>query len=463
MVGIGGSGMSGIAEVLLTLGYDVSGSDLKETEATSRLRGLGARIALGHHAENVGDTQVVVTSTAVAVDNPEVAASRARGVPVIPRAEMLAELARLKYTVAIAGTHGKTTTTAMTAWVLTRGGLDPTIVIGGKFLNLGGHARLGQGEFLVAEADESDGSFLKLSPTIAIVTNVDDDHLDFYGNIEKIEEAFSLFAAKVPFYGAAILCLDDPRVKRLAERVTRRCVTYGTISEAMLTAHEIRPDGWGVAFDVRQKGRLLGRIRLPIPGRHNALNALAALAAGLEVGVGFDAAAEALAEFKGVERRLQVRGEARGVTVVDDYGHHPTEIRATLAALKDQYPQRRRVVAFQPHRYSRTKLLHRAFGGAFGDASHVVLLDIYPAGEAPIQGVSSDLVEAGLRAAGIVVSRARGAEEAVEALDRLLRPGDVLLTLGAGDIWRLGERWIRPKPAHASEAGGPMGRASARV
>ncbi|MEK7767323.1 MAG: UDP-N-acetylmuramate--L-alanine ligase, partial [bacterium] len=389
MVGIGGSGMSGIAEVLLTLGYDGSGADLKETDATSRLRGLGARIALGHRGEQVGDAQVVVTSTAVAVENPEVAEARARGIPVIPRAEMLAELARLKYTVAIAGTHGKTTTTAMTAWVLTRGGLDPTIVIGGKFLNLGGHARLGQGEFLVAEADESDGSFLNLSPTIAIVTNVDDDHLDYYGSIEKIEEAFSLFTAKVPFYGAAILCVDDPRVRRLAETVTRRRVTYGTTVEAMLTAHGIHPDGWGVAFEVRRKGQRLGPIRLPIPGRHNALNALAAVAAGLEVGVSFADAADALAEFKGVERRLQARGEARGVTVVDDYGHHPTEIRATLAALKEHYPDRRLVVMFQPHRYSRTKLLYRAFGGAFTDAGHVVLLDVYPAGEAPIQGVSS--------------------------------------------------------------------------
>lgn len=447
-VGIGGAGMSGIAEVMLNLGYKVSGSDLKETDVTRRLRKLGVTFFVGHQAAHSDGAQVVVISTAVAADNPEVAAAKARGVPVIPRIEMLAELARLKYTIAVAGTHGKTTTTSMVASVLQAGGLDPTVIVGGRLKHLDSGARMGQGEFLVAEADESDGSFLKLSPTLALITNIDNDHLDYYGTFERIGDAFVEYANHVPFYGCAVVCLDDPEVRRRLPRMTRRVVTYGADPAAQVRAREARPEGNGFSFEVARGEQVVGRIVLQVPGRHNVLNALAAVVVGQELGISFPQIADGLAAFEGVGRRLEFKGEAQGIAVIDDYGHHPTEIRATLAALRERYPDRRLVALFQPHRFTRTQALCQEFGRCFGDADRVYLLDIYPAGEKPIAGVTSELILGALQknhpAATLLSS-----ETPVERLREELRPGDVVLTLGAGDVWKWGEQLLQI-PASAS-------------
>ncbi len=438
-VGIGGVGMSGIAEVLLNLGYQVSGSDLRAGEATERLSRLGGRIFQGHAAANVEGAQVVVYSTAVKPDNPEVVAARAQGVPVIPRADMLAELMRMKYGVAVAGSHGKTTTTSLVAAVLGRGGLDPTIVVGGRLHAIGSNARLGHGQFLVAEADESDGSFLRLSPAVSVVTNIDREHLDHYGSLDELRQAFVYFINRVPFYGVSILCADDPEVRAVLPRVTKRHLLYGTAPDAAVRAEDVKLEPSGASFRVSSEGRELGEVRLAQPGLHNVRNALAAVAVGLELEVGFGHIAEALEAFRGVGRRFEARGEAAGVRVVDDYGHHPTEIAATLAAAR---PLAKRVlVLFQPHRYSRTALLHREFAACFGDADKVWVLDVYPAGEAPVPGVSGRTIVQSARELGKRhLVEAPDAAAAVEAVACEARPGDLVLTLGAGDVWRLGDR-----------------------
>ncbi|HEY6865940.1 MAG TPA: UDP-N-acetylmuramate--L-alanine ligase [Candidatus Eisenbacteria bacterium] len=452
-IGVGGVGMSGIAEVLLNMGYQVSGSDLKPGEATQRLVELGGRIFTGHAASNIEGAQVVVYSTAIPPDNPELAAARELGLPVIGRAEMLAELMRMKYGVAVGGAHGKTTTTSMIAAVLARGGLDPTIVVGGRLHAIGSNARLGHGQFLVAEADESDGSFLRLSPAVAVVTNIDREHLDHYGDLDAVLQAFVYFANRVPFYGVAVLCADDPHTRRIAPRVTKRTLFYGTLPETDVRATEVRLKPHGARFLVHAFGREMGEVEIQIPGRHNVLNALAAVSVGLEVGVGFGHIAESLAALRGVGRRFETRGETAGVRVVDDYGHHPTEIRATLAAARGL--GRRVLVVVQPHRYSRTAALREEFGTAWGDADRVWVLDIYPAGEAPLPGVTGrTIVEAAEAAGAAHVTFAASALEAAAAAAAEARPGDVVLTLGAGDVGKLGDEILRRLGSAAGVAGG---------
>jgi len=447
-VGIGGSGMSGIAEVLLSLGYKVSGSDLKATPVTERLVRLGARFATGHRAENVLDAQVLVTSTAVSSDNPEVLKARDLGVPVIPRIEMLAELARLKYTIAVAGTHGKTTTTSMTAAVLQAGGLDPTVIVGGRLKHIDSGAQLGKGEFLVAEADESDGSFLKLSPALAIITNIDNDHLDYYKTFDNIVDAFVHYAGRVPFYGCVIVCLDDAHVRAALPRMTRRVLSYGFDPAAQLRADAWTTSEEGTTFSVLSGGTTLGTVRLQVAGRHNVLNALAAIAVGLELGISFQSIVEGLAAYQGVGRRMELKGESGGVTVIDDYGHHPTEIKATLAALRARYASRRLVVLFQPHRFSRTQSLWKEFSESFTDADRVYLLDVYPAGEAPIQGVTSALILDPLRKKH-PAAFALPAPVDLSVLQGDLHATDVLVTLGAGDVWKIGDLFMTHQNAIA--------------
>jgi UDP-N-acetylmuramate--alanine ligase len=437
-IGIGGIGMSGIAELLANLGYVVSGSDEKRSAITDRLATMGIRIAYGHDPANVGDADVAVVSTAVKPANVEVREAGRRQIPVIPRAEMLAELMRLRFSIAVAGSHGKTTTTSMIALVLERTGLDPTAVIGGRLSAFGSNARLGRGELMVAEADESDRSFLKLFPTIAVMTNIDHEHLENYGGFDDLQQAFVDFANKVPFYGAVVACVDDPNLAAVIPRITRRVTTYGLDADADLSATgiELGPlDGRAVVTRRTADGstKTLGAVALNVPGRHNLQNALAAVAVGLELGLPFERIATGLAEFRGVERRFDVRGEPNGILVVDDYGHHPTEIAAVMAAAKSL--GRRIVVAFQPHRYTRTAAQLHAFGPALAPADHIVLTDIYSAGEDPIEGVTIDaLAEAVRREAGCPVEIARRVDDVVPVLARLARPGDVVLTLGAGSI-----------------------------
>ena len=439
-VGIGGIGMSGIAEVLLTLGFPVSGSDLAASEATERLGRLGATITLGHHADRVGPSvDVVVISSAVKFSNPEVVRARELKIPVIPRAEMLAELMRMKYGLAVAGTHGKTTTTSLLGHVLAEAELDPTLVIGGKVKGLGSNARLGQGKFLVAEADESDGSFLLLTPTLAIVTNIDPEHLDHYGNIERVHEAYLQFINRVPFYGLAVLCLDHVAVRALLPRVRKRFVTYGLVGDADLQAVHTRVTAHGTRFDVLDRGRWIGEVQLRMPGRHNAQNALAVIAAASEVGVPFETTACALASFEGIHRRFELKGEVGGVSVIDDYGHHPEEVKATLRAAREGYG-RRLVAVFQPHRYTRTRDLFGDFLDAFDDADLLVLTEVYAAGEDRIEGVSGEALYDALRRRGHADVRFVAKREQVAAtLLPLLRGGDMVVTLGAGDVHRIGD------------------------
>ena len=441
-VGIGGIGMSGIAEVLLNLGYRVSGSDLVESETTLRLKRLGAKVSIGHRAENLKDADVVVTSSAVRTENPEVIAAHERVIPVIPRAEMLAELMRMKYGVAIAGTHGKTTTTSMIATVLAQGGLDPTAVIGGKLNIFGSNAKLGQGELLVAEADESDGSFLKLSPTIAVVTNIDPEHLDHYRDLEEIKQAFLDFINKVPFYGLAVLCLDHENVQALIPQVRKRFVTYGLTTQANFRAEDISFQGLRTSFGAFENNRELGRLSIQMPGLHSVYNALATLATATELDLGFEAVQAGLESFSGVQRRFQTKGEWGGIMVVDDYGHHPAEIKATLSAAKRGWG-RRTVVVFQPHRYTRTRDLFKDFLTAFNQADVLFLTGIYPAGEDPIPGVSVEQLYEGIKGHGhkdvtLVLEKK---EIPGRILPRLM-PGDMVFTLGAGDIWKVGEELI---------------------
>ena len=442
-VGIGGIGMSGIAEVLVNLGYQVSGSDLKESAATQRLRGLGITVHLGHHGRAIEGAQVVVISSAVKGDNPEVVAAHAGKVPVIPRGEMLAELMRMKYGIAIAGSHGKTTTTSMVAQVLSQGGIDPTIVIGGKLGTIGSNAKLGKGPFLVAEADESDGSFLMLNPTLAVITNIDREHLDHYKDLEEIQDAFVTFANKVPFYGSVFLCMDDANAAAVRPRLKRRVRTYGTHPQVDIRAREIRQEGFRTHFKVVAYGNDLGAFSLGVPGQHMVLNALAAIGIALELDVDVEVIQASLSSFTGADRRFHLKGEKGGVLVVDDYGHHPTEIAATLAGARAGFPERRLVAAFQPHRYSRTKALLDEFGTAFFEADSVLVTDIYAAGEQPIQGVDGAAVAEALRSHGQKeVHLVNRVEDLPEALKRLTRSGDLVITFGAGSITNTGPAFL---------------------
>lgn len=442
LVGIGGAGMSGIAEVLLTMGYKVTGSDLHASETTRRLEELGGNIFIGHQESNVGDAQVVVISSAVAASNPEVVIAKAHQIPVIPRAEMLAELMRLKFGVAIAGAHGKTTTTSMVANVLAQAGLDPTMVIGGKVNALGSHARLGRGDLLVAEADESDGSFLRLSPTIVAVTNLDREHLDHYGSMERINECFLEFINKIPFYGLAVLCADDERLRALFPSIVKRYQTYGLHEREGAPLDFIGTDitlrQSGAEFRAYFRGKNLGPFRLAVPGIHNVSNALAAIAIGVELEVPVDLIRRGLAAFTGVERRFHLRGETNGIMVVDDYGHHPTEVKATLAAAKQGW-SRRIVVLFQPHRYTRTRDCIGDFAHAFDDADAVFMTEVYPAGEQPIPGVSGAILADTVRSAGHPsVTFIEQKETLPDQVLPFLKSGDLVLTMGAGDIWKAG-------------------------
>lgn len=444
-VGIGGIGMSGIAEVLLNLGYQVSGTDLRETDLTRRLAGLGGEIHVGHDAQWVDGSDVVVVSSAVRANNPEVIAARQALIPVIPRAEMLAELMRLKkYGIAIAGSHGKTTTTSLIAWILASAGLDPTVITGGKVNSLGSNAKLGQGEFLVAEADESDGSFVKLSPAIVVVTNVDREHLDFYRDLADIKAAFLQFINRIPFYGAAVLCLDDPNISDLLSGVEKRFVTYGVTAQADVQARGVVVEGLRSRFELCIREQVLGEIRVSLPGVHNVYNALAAIAVAWELDIPFSSIAQALESFTGVQRRLQIRGEAQDIMVVDDYGHHPTEIKATLAALRAAWGSRRLLVLFQPHRYTRTQALFDEFTTAFFEADMLFLTEIYPAGEPPIPGVSAEALLDGIKRRGHRQAMLAGEVSAlVEAVMPHVAAGDIVLTLGAGNIWEKGEEILR--------------------
>jgi len=435
--------MSGIAELLANLDYTVTGSDEKRSAATDRLQSIGARVDIGHAPQHVANADVVVASTAVRSSNPEVMEAHRRGIPVIPRAEMLAELMRLRYAVAVAGAHGKTTTTSMIALALERAGLDPTAVIGGRLSVFGGNARLGRGELMVAEADESDRSFLKLFPTLAVITNIDYEHLENYGSFDDLCQAFVDFANKVPFYGAVICCADDVHLACLTKRMTRRVTTYGMSRTADITAGEVVLGPMSVAATVKRRARrsddpektlvTLGRLELNVPGHHNLLNALATVAVGIELGVPFERIAPGLREFKGAERRFDVRGEPRGILVVDDYGHHPTEIAAVLAGARAL--NRRIVVAFQPHRYSRTKALFDAFGPSLAGADHVVLTDIYGAGEDPLPGINLEAFSARVRSqVNVPLDVVPNLADVAPALARIATPGDVVITLGAGSI-----------------------------
>ncbi len=440
-IGIGGIGMSGIAELLLNLGYRISGSDLRESRITRRLAKLGGQIKIGHSPHWIEGADVVVISSAVRSDNPEVSAAYSAGIPVIPRAEMLAELMRLKINgIAVAGTHGKTSTTSMAGVLLAEAGLDPTVVIGGQVNNLGSNAKLGNGDFLVAEADESDGSFLKLSPVLEIITNIELDHVDHYSDLEAVKAAFLEFINRIPFYGAAILCLDDPNVAALLPLIRKRIITYGLTPQADIQAREITARGFISRFEVWHRGRALGKMTLSVPGRHNVYNALAVVALGLELEIDFAVITRALGNYTGVQRRLQIKGEVNGIMLIDDYGHHPTAIRVTLAALRAAWPKRRLVVLFQPHRYSRTAGLFPEFCTAFHDADLVILSDIYAAGEEPIAAVAGDALTRALRSHGQkAVEYIPDLADLPAAVAPVLVSGDVVLTMGAGDIWRAGE------------------------
>ncbi|MBI1819869.1 MAG: UDP-N-acetylmuramate--L-alanine ligase [Nitrospirae bacterium] len=443
-VGIGGAGMSGIAEVLMNMGYAVSGSDLAVSETTRRLEKLGGKIFQGHDPSNIEGVHVVVVSSAIHQGNPEVDAARNLKIPVIPRAEMLAELMRLKYGIAVAGSHGKTTTTSMVASVLAMGGLDPTAVIGGKLNLFGSHAKLGQGNILVAEADESDGSFLKLSPVITVVTNVDREHLDFYHDMGGIRKAFLEFMNKVPFYGCSVICMDDRPLQELAPRLHRRYIGYGLQEKADIRALNIEMKEWKTSFEVMNAGRPLGAFQLRVPGTHNVQNALAAIAVGLEMDVEVPLIQKCLLEFEGVDRRFHLLGEKNGIMVIDDYGHHPTEIRATLAGAKKGWDHRRLVVVFQPHRYTRTRDLIDDFATAFGQADLLFLTDIYGAGEKPIPGISTGFLAEQIRKSGHPeVAYLPRREEWAEKIAAALKPNDLLITLGAGDIWKLGREILQ--------------------
>jgi len=441
-VGVGGIGMSGLAEILRTLDFGVSGSDLKPNDITRRLETMGVRIDVGHRADNVQGADVVVYSSAIGPTNPEIARARALEIPIISRAEMLAELMRVKYTVTIAGSHGKTTTTSLVATVLRAAGLDPTVVVGGKVNALGSNARLGAGDLFVAEADESDGSFLRLTPTIAVITNIDAEHLDFYGTHEKVKEAFVQFANKIPFYGLGVLCIDHPHVQEILPQIQRRHVTYGTARQADYRANNPRFEGLATRFDAYRRSEPLGEFVVKMPGAHNVLNALSVIAVADELEIPLNVTREAIGSFHGVQRRFTVvgqpairRGETSGdVMIIDDYGHHPAEIEATLDAAQKGF-DRRVVVAFQPHRYTRTQSLFGEFLRAFNKADVLVVTEVYPAGEAPIAGATGEALAQGIRAHGHrAVHYVADKKKVTDALAELVEPGDLVIALGAGDI-----------------------------
>lgn len=440
-VGIGGIGMSAIAEVLLTLGYQVSGSDLRSSAITERLQKLGAVIYVGHQAENVDDAKAVVVTSALDVSNPEVAEARKQQIPVIPRGELLAELMRLKFGIAIAGSHGKTTTTSLVASILNAASMDPTVVVGGRVAAMeGSNARVGKSSLLVVESDESDGSFLKLAPIIAVVTNIDREHLDHYASLEEVQSAFTEFINKVPFYGAAIVCMEDENIQQIFPAVRRRTITYGRSAQVDLAIEDVELSATGSSFSIGRRGEPLGTFHLNVPGIHNVLNATAALGVGLEMELPMEQIREGLAAFSGVDRRFSVRGVERGVTVIDDYGHHPTEVKATLAAARLS-PFRQIRVLFQPHRYSRIKHLLEEFGTAFHQADDLYLLDIYAASEQPIEGITTQALLEKIQSYGHRSAHYAGSmEEGVEAIARAAEPGDLIVTLGAGNVSQAAEK-----------------------
>ena len=433
--------MSGIAEVLINQDYEVSGSDPSSNRVTDHLKTLGADIHHNHSAENVSGKHVVVVSSAISDDNVEVQAAREQSIPVIPRAEMLAELMRMKYGIAIAGTHGKTTTTSLVATVLAAGNLDPTVVIGGRIKNMGGHAKLGQSQYLIAEADESDGSFLKLSPTLAVVTTLDEEHMDFYRTMQNMKSTFLQFLNKIPFYGAAILCLDDANLQSLLPRIEKRTITYGLKSQANYTARNISVEGLKTYFTVYHQGKKLGKILSGALGQHNVCNTLAAVAVGMELSMDFPTIAESLKTFTGVQRRFEILKQSESLIIVDDYGHHPVEIQATLSTAKEVWPDRRLVIVFQPHRYSRTKYLMESFFSSFNDADQLFLLDIYSAGEEAEEGIHSQRIAEGVKEFGHKnVEYIGSTESVIPHLQKILKPGDILMTLGAGNIGELSHK-----------------------
>ncbi len=444
-VGFGGIGMSGIAELLLNLGHQVSGSDIQETEITRRLETLGATISYSHQPQQVAGADAVVVSSAIDADNPEVAAANMDyHIPVIRRAEMLAELMRLKYAVLVAGAHGKTTTTSMVGTVMAEGGLDPTVIIGGRLNAWGTNAKLGQGDFVVAEADESDGTFLLYSPTISLVTNIDTEHLDFYKDLDEIKETFLEFINQVPFYGLNILCLEDENIQSLLPRIKKRMVTYGFSAQADFQARDLAFDGLNVSYRAFHRGQELGKVNLPIPGRHNALNSLAAVAVGHELEIPFSAICRGLQEMTGVQRRFQIKGEVNAVTVIDDYGHHPTEIKAVLKTMASSFPGRRRFVLFQPHRYTRTQALFEDFTTAFYQSDVLIVTEIYAASEPVIPGVHAEKLTTAIQKHGHGNVRYIPDHLAlVPSLVEEVREGDVVLTLGAGNIWQTGEELLK--------------------
>ncbi len=443
-VGIGGIGMSGIAELLLKLNYRVSGSDLKASRITKRLQSLGGKVYEGHSGDNIKNADVVVVSSAIKNDNPEIIAARKASIPVIPRAEMLAELMRLKYSVAVSGAHGKTTTTSIVASVLEKGKLDPTVVIGGVLKSIGTNALHGLGDFIVAEADESDGSFLKFSPSIAVVTNIDLEHLDFYKDLDDIKRVFSQFISRIPFYGLAVLCLDSEPVQDLIPEINCRYTTYGISTQADFQARDISFEGPKSMFTVYHHGEKLERITLNLPGVHNILNCLASVAVGMELNIPFKIIKCALENLEGVKRRIENKGEVNGILVMDDYGHHPTEIKATLTAVRECWPENRIIVVFQPHRYTRTHALFNDFSRAFYHSDSLIVLPIYAAGENEIEGIRSDLLCDKIEAHGHKdVIYMENTEKVITYLKEYLKKGDILLTLGAGNVWRLGEDFLK--------------------
>jgi UDP-N-acetylmuramate--alanine ligase len=439
-VGIGGIGMSGLAEVLLNLGFQISGSDLVDTDITQRLQQLGVRFFLGHRPENISQANVVVVSSAIREDNVEVITAKEQMIPVIPRAEMLAELMRMKDSIAVTGSHGKTTTTSLIGAVLAQAGLDPTLVIGGKLNSWGSNAKLGQGDFLVAEADESDGSFLKLFPTIAVVTTLEEEHLDHYQDLARLKQVFVQFINKVPFYGFIVLCLDEINICGLIPSLEKRYVTYGLRGDAHYIARDASFKYSKAEFVAYYRDKKLGPIKLNMPGIHNVYNALAAVAVGSELKIEFSIIQEALASFTGIERRFEIKGEKKGILWVDDYGHHPTEIQATLMAAKQGWPDKRLVVVFQPHRYTRTQTLLPRFFSAFDESDVLIITAIYSAGERPIEGIDARLIFQGIKGRGhdqAIYLETK--EELLQYLLGIIREGDMILTLGAGDIWKIGE------------------------
>ncbi len=439
-VGIGGIGMSGIAEILHNLNYQVTGSDIRESETTRRLKSLGIKVSIGHDADNIAKPHVVVISSAILANNPEVEAAKQKAIPVIPRAEMLAELGRLKYGVLVAGAHGKTTTTSLLATILAEGGLDPTIVIGGKLKAIGGNARLGQGDYIVAEADESDGSFLKLNPTIGVITNIDKEHLDFFKDVGELKKAFLKFANKIPFYGTAVVCLENDHTKEIIPFIERKIITYGYSADADFYPKNISSSGRKMIFEVFFKNEYLDTFTIPVPGLHNVLNSLAAIAVSLELQIPVIVINKALGNFSGIQRRFELKGECKGVKIFDDYGHHPTEIKATLNAARGCFKENRLIVVFQPHRYTRTRDLMDEFAESFDEADLLYLMDIYPASEPPIKGINSEALLKKIQKYGqrkIYYIPQRG--ELIDHLKKTANEGDIIITLGAGDVYKIGE------------------------